>query len=134
MTAAMRTGGAALWIAGALLAGALSCGAVWAVFGGGCWREAIAGWGLAVLNGVAACIINRFSVRPPGQKFPLKGILFNMVRFLILLGLIVIAFGWLGRQGFRPFLVAMFIGYFVFLAVEIARLHRSVAGDSAHHE
>lgn len=123
-----------LWGAGALLAGVLSMGSVVAVFGGAAWREALAGWGLAVLNAVAASVMNRFAVRPAGQGFPLKGLVFSTVRFLALLGLIVVAFGLLGRQGFRPFLLAMLTGYFVFLAAEIVRLHRSVAGGSADHE
>jgi len=136
MTGATRAGwvGVVLWMAGALLVGGLSFGVVVAVFGCGWWREAAAGCLLALLNAGAAHVINRFSVRPPGQKSPLKGLLINMVRFLVVLGLMVVAFSVLGRQGFRPFLLAMFTGYFVFLSAEIARLHRSVAKGSAHHE
>ena len=121
---------AARWTGVGLMAAVVSLGAVWWIWGTSPWREAAGGWSVALLNAVGAFLINRVSVRPAGQKFPLKGIVFNILRIFVLLGVLVAVFGWLGKKGFYPFLVAMFAAYFVFLSGEIARLHRSVVKGS----
>ena len=113
------------WTGVALLSAVVSFLAVRLILGVG-WRpEAAAGWGVAAANAAMALIVNRFSVCARGRKFPLRGIFFNLLRFFILLGMVVVAWGWLGGEPFRAFLVAMIPGYFVLLVGEIIRLHRS---------
>jgi len=128
------TGDVFQWIGGALLAAVLSLAAVRCMLGFVPWFEMTAGWGVAVLNAAGAFLINRASVGPADQKLPLKGLFLNIIRVFILLGVLVVAFERLGKQGFCPFLVAMFSGYFVFLIGEIARLHRSVLKGPTSHE
>ena len=94
----------------------------------------LAGWFVALLNAWGTDLVNRVSVGPAGRRFPLKGLFFNVARVFILVGIVVVALGWLGKDGFYPFLVALFSGYFVFLVSEIMRLHQSIEERPPTHE
>lgn len=125
---------AARWIGGGLLAVAMSLVAVRWLWGCFLWREMLAGWFVALLNAWGTDLVNRASVGPTGRRFPLKGLFLNVVRVFILVGMVVVALGWLGKDGFYPFLVALFSGYFLFLVSEIVRLHRSIVERPSTHE
>jgi prepilin signal peptidase PulO-like enzyme (type II secretory pathway) len=116
------------------LAVAVSLVLVRCVFGRYAWGEVALGWSVAALNAVGAFAINRRSVGGGDQKMPLKGIFFNVLRVSALLGIIFSIFERLGKANFYPFLVALFVGYFIFLIGEIARLHKSIVKGSSTHE
>jgi hypothetical protein len=88
----------------------------------------MAGWGVALANAGTAHWMNRRAVGPHSWAFIRWGIAGNILRMVALLG-ILLSVIFLCEAGRGSFLTAVFVGFFVFMVVEIVNLTQRDAGN-----
>ena len=118
----LGSGEVLLWIGACLLSLTGSLGLVRLAFGAFRWSELGVGWLLALLSAAASSYANRRGVAG-GRAVFLKGLAWNGVRAVTVLVIVIaVRWWWMDDDGFYSFLIAFFVGYFIFQFMEIARL------------
>jgi len=87
------------------------------------WPALCAGWALALANAGLAATINYRAIGLGIQRFLGWVLIANALRVLVVLGIIMTAYHRTSRDAFSPFLIALGVGYFVFLHGEILALY-----------
>jgi hypothetical protein len=115
------------WLAAGVVAGGLA-GAVALLLPGGFSRMALTGgWATAVVNAWISRRLNRQAMGPGRQAFLRWGIIGNVLRILMLLGILTIVIS-AHRTVRNSFFASFFAGLFVFMTVEITELFRLDSG------
>ena len=88
------------------------------------WRDTFAGWLAALVNAVAAFLLNRRALGTQPVRFLLIGLGGNLLRLLALISIFAV-WKWKTTGHVQSFLVALLSGYLVFLVAEIGELFSS---------
>ena len=97
------------------------------------WGGLTLGWGVAAVSAAAGLSIKLMAVRGDLTRFLIWGLMVNGARAGFFL-LFIVAVHRSGMAGFRPFLIAVFSGYFTCMVSEIAILHTMTMGVRSEHE
>lgn len=93
------------------------------------WQGLVLGWTLSALGAAAGLIIKAMAVRGDLTRFFIWGLLVSGGRAAFFL-LIIVAVHRSDMAGFRPFVIAVFSGYFTCMLSEIAILQAIRFGGS----
>ena len=97
------------------------------------WGGWALGWTVAAAGAAAGLLIKISAVGGDLTRFLIWGLLINGGRAGFFL-LIIVAANRSDMAGFRPFVVAVFSGYFTSMICEIAILHAMTIGGTNEHE
>lgn len=97
------------------------------------WGGLTLGWGVAAVGAAAGLIIKWMAVRGDLTRFLIWGLMVSGARAAFFL-LFIVAVHHSGMAGFRPFLIAVFSGYFTCMVSEIAILHAMTMGVRIEHD
>ena len=87
------------------------------------WEEMLLAWFLVSVNGLFTLGIHRTAIKNHCSKPVVWALGMNGLRTLIFAAILVFLSLW-SMKNLIPFLVAVLIGYFIFLYTEIFNLHR----------
>jgi hypothetical protein len=130
----MTSGGAfRIFVGAVIVAGILGVFVAWCVVPKVSWGAMAGGWGVAVINSVAAREFNRRAMGGSKGAFVGWGIVGNVFRMLTLVGIfayILISY----REERGSFFVSAFTVFFILMLVEVKRLFQSQANSGSRIE
>lgn len=121
----MTSGGAfRIWVGAVIVSGVLGAFVAWGMVPDVSWAAVAGGWGVAVVNSIAAREINRRSMRGTKGAFVGWGIVGNVFRMLTLMGVFVYTIcSYKEERG--SFFVSVFVVIFILMLVEVKSLFLS---------
>lgn len=93
------------------------------IYGGIHWLALATGWGLAGANAAGALWLGRRAIGGTARRFVVLGVVANTVRGMVLFG-IVVGIWFFKILFFSTFILALIVGYFLFLTAACIYLFR----------